>query len=373
MAVDVVVAGVGIAGSFALRKISKDIEVVGIDKREKLGFPVKCGEIIPTRKEMESLLPKLYDHSLFEIPKRFESNRTKYVCFNTGKKDFWIDFEFHVVKRDEMIQKIAEESGHRLELKVVIRGFRNGKIITNRGKYSPKVVIASDGANSRIAKDLGLWNYELSSAKQYLMKNVDCDEKVVYMFLGKQIAPGAYAWIIPKGNGYANVGVGFRKEFSDESIHKVLERFIKEYPYSSKYLKRAEIVSKIGAVVPIDIPLKKAVHGNVIFAGDSASMIISHTGGGIPISMIAGDLAGEVVNKYFSGGDLGEYDVLWKKYLWKALINSHRIKLAWDALVKNERLSSLMKLASKEDLEEIFHCKIPLKLKILYPLLRLFL
>ncbi|MCS7130341.1 MAG: geranylgeranyl reductase family protein [Archaeoglobaceae archaeon] len=371
MIVDVVVAGIGIAGAFALRKLSKELEVVGIDKREKLGFPVKCGEIIPTRKEMESLIPNLYDPSLFDIPKRFESNRTKRVYFHTGKKEYWIDFEFHVVRRDEMIQRIALESGHRLELGTVIRGFKDGKLITDKGDYEPKVLISSDGANSRIAKDLGLWSYEISSAKQYLMKNVECDEKTVYMFLGKEIAPGAYAWIIPKGNGYANVGVGFRKEFSNESVHRVLERFVKECPYSSQYLKRAEIVSKVGAVVPIDRPFGKAVHGNVIFAGDSASMIISHTGGGIPISMIAGDLAGEVVNKFFEGGSLEEYDLLWKKYLLRPLTTSYRIKKAWDLLAKSERISGLINIASKKDLEKIFHCQIPLKLKLLYPLLRL--
>ncbi|MCS7144624.1 MAG: geranylgeranyl reductase family protein [Archaeoglobaceae archaeon] len=371
MIVDVLVAGVGIAGAFALRSISKDLEVVGIDKREKLGFPVKCGEIIPTRKEMESLLPKLEDYSLFDIPKRFESNRTKKVYFNTGKKEFWIDFEFHVVRRDEMIQRIAMESGHRLELKTVIRGFKDGKIITNKGEHEPKVVIACDGANSRIAKDLDLWNYERSSAKQYLMRNVECDEDTVYMFLGKEIAPGAYAWIIPKGDGYANVGVGFRKEFSNESVHRVLDRFVKEYPPSSRYLKRAEIVSKVGAIVPIDKPIKKAVYDNVIFAGDSASMIISHTGGGIPISMVAGDLAGKVVNRYFEGGSLEEYDLLWKKYLLRPLMTSYRIKKAWDALARNERISGLINTASKEDLEKVFHCQIPWKLKLLYPFLRL--
>jgi len=369
--VDVVVAGIGIAGAFALRSLSKDLEVVGIDKREKLGFPVKCGEIIPTRREMESLLPGLYDYSLFEIPRRFESNRTKKVCFNTGKKEFWFDFEFHVVRRDEMIQTIASESGHRIEVKTVVRGFREGKLITNGVYYDPKVLLACDGANSKIAKELGFWNYELSSAKQYVMSDVECEEDTVYMFIGKEIAPGAYAWIIPKGNGYANVGVGFRRRFSSESVHKVLERFVKEYPHSSRFLKRAKPVSKVGAVVPIDRPLRKAVHGNVLFVGDSASMIICHTGGGIPISMIAGDLAGRVVNEYFEGGSLEDYDYLWKRYLGKALMTSYKIKKSWDALLKSRILYGMINWANEKDMEEIFHCKMPLKLRLIYPLLRL--
>ncbi len=370
---DVVVAGVGIAGAFALRSLSKDLDVLGIDKRERLGFPVKCGEIIPTRREMESLLPNLYDYSLFEIPKKFESNRTKKVCFNTGRREFWFEFEFHVVRRDEMIQKIALESGHRIELKTLIRGFQNGRLITNKGSFEPKVLIACDGANSRIAKDLGLWNYEISSAKQYVMRGVECEEDTVYMFIGREIAPGAYAWIIPKGGGFANVGVGFRREFSNESVHRVLERFIREYPHSSRFLKRAEVVSKIGAVVPIDRPPLKAVHSNVLFAGDSASMIISHTGGGIPISMIAGDLAARVVNEYFEGKSLDEYDLLWKKYLIEPLTRAYSIRKIWDLFARKGSLLNLMNLASARDLEEILHCRIPLKLRILYPLLGPFL
>ncbi|MEM4524539.1 MAG: geranylgeranyl reductase family protein, partial [Archaeoglobaceae archaeon] len=356
-----------------LRSLSRSLEVLGIDKREKLGYPVKCGEIVPSRKEMKRLLPNLYDYDLFEIPKRFESNRTNIISFNLPNgKSYEIEFEFHVVRRDEMIQTIAKESGHRIEREVIL-DYRNGKLITNRGERVSKVIIASDGANSRIAKSLGIWNYEISSAKQYVMRNVECDEKTVYMFLGKKISPGAYAWIIPKGNGIANVGVGFRAKFSSESVHRVLDRFVKEYPHSSKFLRRAEVVSKVGAIVPIDKPFEKAVYDKVVFAGDSASMIISHTGGGIPISMIAGDLAGKVVSRYLlENGRLEEYDELWKRYLRSRLLTSYFFRKLWDLLAEREEIFlKLMKFASAKDLEKILHCEIPWKIKIIYPILRL--
>lgn len=370
---DVIVVGVGIAGAFALRRLSRDLEVLGIDKRERLGYPVKCGEIIPTKREMKRLLPELDDYEIFDLPKRFESNRTKTISFYLPNgRCYDIDFEFHVVRRDEMIQTIARDSGHRIEREVVL-AYRNGKLYTKNGEREAKVVIACDGANSRIAKSIGLWSYEISSAKQFVMKNVECDEKTVYMFIGKEISPGAYGWIIPKGNGYANVGVGFRKEFSNESIHRVLERFVKEFPYSSQFLKRAEIVSKVGAIVPIDKPLDKAVHGNVIFAGDSASMIISHVGGGIPTSMIAGDLAGRVVNKFLlENGKLEEYDVLWKKYLEKPLLRAYFFRKLWDRFAsEEERFLKVIRFASAKDLEKILHCEVPWKLKLLRPLFRL--
>ncbi len=364
---DVVVAGIGIAGAFALRRLSRSLDVVGIDKREKLGYPVECGEIIPTKREMKTLLPDLDDYSLFDIPKLFESNRTKEVHFILPNgKVFEIEFEFHVVRRDEMIQKIAEGSGHRILLKTRIKGLRDGKLVTDGGEFDAKVIVAADGANSRIAKDLGVWKYEIVAAKQYVMRGVECDEDVVYMFVGKKIAPGAYGWIIPKGDGYANVGIGFRKKFSSGSVSEALEKFVREYKHSSQYLKKAEVVSKISAIVPIDKPLDKAVYGNVLLVGDAASMIISHVGGGIPISMVAGDLAAKVVNEYFEGGELDRYDPLWQKYLLAPLMRAYYLRKLWDKFSSDdEKMSKILGLASDKDIAAILRCQIPLKVRLL--------
>jgi geranylgeranyl reductase family protein len=375
---DVAVAGVGVAGAFALRSLSRNLDVVGIDKRDRLGHPVECGEIIPTKKEMKELLPELDDYSLFDIPKRFESNRTREFNFVLPNgKTFNVDFDMHVVNRDKMIESIAKESKHRLLLKTRVMDFKDGELILSNGKsIRPKVVVACDGANSKIAKKLNVWNYKLVPAKQYFMRGVECDEDVIYMYVGRDIAPGGYAWIIPKGQGYANVGVGFRKDFAKpgDNIHKALNRFIKEYPYSSQFLKNAEVVHRIGAVVPVDLPLKRAVYGNVIFAGDSASMIISHVGAGIPTSMVAGDVAGKVINQFFEGGKLEKFDILWKLYLLDAMERSFFIKRIWDRICESDiKVTRYLRFTSNRDMSLILRSKIPLKLKLfslLFPLFR---
>lgn len=367
---DVAVAGVGIAGAFALRGLSKSLEVVGIDKREKLGYPVECGEIIPTKKEMKALLPNLDDYSLFDIPKRFESNLTKQVHFVLPNgKTFEIDFEFHVVRRDEMIQTVAEESGHKIMLKRRIKDFRDGKLILEDGEIGAEVYVASDGPNSKIAKAMGMPRPEISPAKQYVMKGVESDEDVVYMYIGKKISPGAYAWIIPKGNGVANVGIGFRPGYADkgDTIVKALDYFVREYPYSSPFLKNAEIVSEIGAVVPVDRPLESAVKMNVLFAGDAASMVISHTGGGIPTAMVAGNAAARTINGFFEGeNDLQFYDSLWKKYLYQPLMNAYFLKNLWDKFSDSDkRISRILSFATNSDMEKILRCRIPWKVRLI--------
>lgn len=374
MDVDVAVVGVGVAGAFALRALSKDLNVVGIDKRQTLGYPVECGEIIPTKKEMRELLPDLEDYSLFDIPKRFESNRTKAFAFILPNgKTYTVDFEMHVLRRDEFIQSIAHNSGHKLLLGLRVSDFDSNLHLSSGKEVKAKVVIASDGANSKIAKKLGVWKYELASAKQYVMKGVECDEDMIYMYVGNKIAPGGYAWIIPKGDGIANVGVGLRPKFAKISIHKALDTFVGEHPYSSQFLKKAEVIGKIGAVVPVSLPLERTVYGNVIFAGDSASMILSHVGAGIPTSMIAGDIAGKVVNRYFKEGcSLQDYESLWRRAMFDAMKRSNFIKNLWDKIAScDERLCKYFTLIGNRDMGMILRSRVPLKLKVMAPFIPL--
>ena len=369
--VDVVVAGVGVAGAFTLKALSKSLNVVGIDKRETLGYPVECGEIIPTKKEIKRLLPDLDDYSIFDIPKKYESNRTKEIHFVLPNgKTYEVDFSMHVVRRDEMIQDVAKSSKHKLLLKTRVVDCDAGlsKLKTTSGTLDFKVLVACDGANSKIAKKMGVWRYELSPAKQYLMKNVDCDEDVIYMYIGKKIAAGGYAWIIPKGNGLANVGIGFRKEYAEkgDNIHKALDRFVKQYEYSRSFLKDAEIVEKIGAVVPVDLPLDKTVYNNVLFVGDAASMIISHVGAGIPTSMVAGTIAGEVINEFFEGKtSLEDYENRWRDRMFDVMKNAHFIKRLWDEIsLEEDKLVKYFKLINNRDMGLILRSKVPLKLKL---------
>ncbi len=367
MEYDVVVAGVGVAGAFTLMHLPKDIRVAGIDRRKELGYPVECGEIVPSKKEMEVLLPDLDDHSIFEIPERFTVNRTRrFVFVLPSGREIEVDFEMLVLNRDEMIQSIAGDSGHELVLGARF-DYDNGVVVDGK-RLSSRVVVASDGANSVIRRRMGIPGFEISPAKQYVMEGFEGDEDAIYMYVGRRISAGGYAWIIPKGNGIANVGVGFRHEFAEkgDNIHNALDRFVREWPHSSEMLKRAKIRSKIGAVVPVDKPLGKTVFGNVIFVGDSASMVISHVGAGIPTSMVAGKIAAGVIADHLRGNcALERYEVLWRKAMLKAMENGYVIKKMWDEMaVRDERVIRYFKLVTKKDMAAILRAGLPLKVKM---------
>ncbi|NOY11134.1 MAG: bacteriochlorophyll synthase, partial [Archaeoglobi archaeon] len=168
--------------------------------------------------------------------------------------------------------------------------------------------------------------------------------------------------------GIANVGVGFRPEFAErgDTIHKALDRFVKEWPHSSEMLRKARVISKIGAVVPVDRPLDRTVHGNVLFVGDSASMVISHVGAGIPTSMVAGKIAGEVISQHLREGlPLESYDFRWRKVMLSAMESGYYIKRLWDRMAESdERVIRYFKLVSKRDMAAILRSRVPAKVML---------
>lgn len=63
------IVGAGPAGSTTARYCAgKDLDVLLIDRRNEIGYPVQCGEFLPDAKEMYSMFPKTMDlEELFRL------------------------------------------------------------------------------------------------------------------------------------------------------------------------------------------------------------------------------------------------------------------------------------------------------------------
>lgn len=383
---DLVVIGLGPAGCFTIKSaISEGLSVLGIDKREKIGFPVECGEFYPSSTEMASLLPHVEDLGLLEIPDKFVANNTERAAMITPSGAVYsAPFEGVVLNRDKwLLHTVAETERDGAEIWTASKAIGlNGervRILTGKEELEvrAKVIVGADGTVSHVAKWVGLPRLltpeNLCPVKQHRMRDVDVDPRVVEMYLGREYAPGAYAWIIPRGKNEANVGIGFRRDYvrPGDTMSAVLERFLTKHPVAREHLKDAKIETTISAIVPVARPAEHpgdTVRGRVMLVGDSARQVIPFVGAGIPPAIIAGTIAGRVVSEYIQNGlPLTRYETEWKKQLLDALQRGHWLKILWDRLaeMKDERkLDWFFNRLSEQNLTTILRNKIPFKLRI---------
>ncbi len=220
----------------------------------------------------------------------------------------YVEIPLHgfAINKDLFLQEMAKEAvkaGAEIRVaervdSVIKEGEKVVGIKTAKGEiFKARVTIGADGYNSVIAKTSGLNNSsELIPVYQYKMVGVELDSyKTGHIYVGS-MAPGGYAWIFPKGDDIANVGIGVRP-----GAPKVyLDKFIKERP---NLFKNAKIIGIGGAAVPIGGIAKEYIGDGVILLGDAAGMVIPFTGAGIHSSIAAGKAASKIIKEAIEKGD----------------------------------------------------------------------
>ncbi|MCK5254671.1 MAG: hypothetical protein KAQ81_01515, partial [Deltaproteobacteria bacterium] len=138
-----------------------------------------------------------------------------------------------------------------------------------------KKLIASDGLQSRITRNLGLNESRVFFMKgptiEYEMVNVDCplDRGDMY-FTGENNIGGPGGIIaVPSPRGDGAYRFETMSALPGKTSYNIIEFFIKKSPFA-KWFKNAEIVEKSGAIVEIFTPLKIPCQGNILIVGDAA-------------------------------------------------------------------------------------------------------
>jgi len=342
---DVIVVGAGPAGSSAARAAAeRGLEVLLVERELEIGVPDKCGEFVPSLKEMRRLTPHAKDlERYFDPPRDLIVNRTRYVRFVfPNDREIIVEFEGVVVERKLFDKHLANEAARAgadvaTAVKVVdlLEGGRGVRAKTLSGlvELESKVVVAADGAYSLVARRAGL---PLSSSPldygigfQYEMVNVEHDPDYVDMYIGEDVAPGTYAWIIPKGPDVANVGTGVRVPFVKKglNVRDYQRNFVEKHPVASPKLRRAKPTAVKAGCIPVGGPIKEMVAGNVLAVGDAGGHTIPTVGGGIPTGLVIGSIAGRVVASHVLDGEsLSVFDGAWRAEMGETIENSSRTR-----------------------------------------------
>jgi digeranylgeranylglycerophospholipid reductase len=164
-------------------------------------------------------------------------------------------------------------------------------------EYFAPVIIAADGIESRIGFWAGLnttlYLSGFDSAAQYLLGGLKLDEECLEFYFGRELCPGGYAWVFPKGNGTANVGLAFTPALNAKvKASDLLNRFV------AQRFPGASIMETVVGGVPAYAGKKLMRVKNVLLVGDAARLVDSISGAGIANALLSGKIAGEAAAEY---------------------------------------------------------------------------
>ncbi len=382
---DVIVVGAGPAGSSAAKAAAENgANVLLIERELEIGVPDKCGEFLPSLDEMKRLSPDVPGlDKIWDIPKRCIVNNTKYVNFVfPNGVDFPVEFTGHVIERKLFDKHLANQAGRAgaeiMPFTSAIKLLDDGVRVRSGGEIfdlKSEIVIGADGAYSLIAREAGLPistdPLDYGVGYQFEMVNVDHDPEYVDMYLGEDIAPGTYAWIIPKGEDIANIGTGVRAPFMKRgmTIRDYQRNFINNHPLTAEKLKNAVPTAVKAGNIPVGGPIERTTTENVLVVGDAGGHTIPTVGGGIPPGLIIGKIAGEAAAaKINSGASLSVFDDAWKEQMGDVLYTSLRLRRMSDVVFRSKKMIDILtKLdwLTKTTISKFIYCKMDAKMKIM--------
>ena len=182
------------------------------------------------------------------------------------------------------------------------------------------------------------------------------------MYFSARFAPGGYAWIIPLGRDVANVGIGVRASYlSGERLAGILERFIAEHPVAKEKLAGGEVLAVMRGPVPAGGTAGEVFKGNMILAGDAAGHVMATSGGGIPLAVVAGGIAGRTAADAALGrAPLSIYPSRIGGEFGVQLFRSVQIRRMVDVAMKSDRLiDALFAALSPQQMKAVMRAQMP--------------
>jgi digeranylgeranylglycerophospholipid reductase len=265
---DAIGVGAGPVGSFAALNLAKrGVETAVFEEHAEIGVPSHCAGHLS--------ICSLTNLGLYPLPNGIVENTFSAATFYSpnGAK-FAVRLSKSVtcivnrVLFDRFLAEKAEAAGARFSLSTRVQSLAirdEGVMGVNverkdggKSQVTAKIVVDAEGISSRLSRQAGLTplkSDKLVYAVETEMENVkNLDEDSVEVFLGNDYAPGFYAWIIPRRNGTAKIGLATKKG----NPKAFLERLMLKHPVASKQLSKAHITQMAFHPITLGGPVSKA-------------------------------------------------------------------------------------------------------------------
>ena len=318
---DVVVIGAGPGGSVAARELAKrGRSVLLLEKREKIGYPVRCGEASTNLSDLESYGP-IDEDCIETIINGIYIYGPAGVNIEVPKPGMGLMLNRE--KFDPLLAHLAENDG--VELVTLARaesvsdvmgkepnGYRTVRVVEGLGdavrtsEVRAKMVISAEGVEARIGRSLGL---KCLQAPTMTCTGVDIQvegllTKPDYLtfWQGHDFINDGYIWSFPKQkSNVTNFGAGFL--FGGKHEKNILDT---TQEWLDKLFPGSKVNKVVGGLVPVSSTLKSYILDRFALVGDAAHHTNPLTGGGIAAAMRAGRYCANTVHQGLECGNLSK-------------------------------------------------------------------
>lgn len=320
---DLVIIGSGPAGATVGRfAAAAGLAVLLVDKKQELGAPIQCSgavsrhalEEVGVPLDEEFILEPVYGFGIYDqagTSTKIDYRQLKGDEYGTGPGRKPLGYVVDRRRFDRFLMTQAERAGVETWLKTEGKGYRSlpdGHCEVYLQRFneeitvSCKVLVGADGLMSQVGKWAGLQTHikitELAGCLQFIVDNVET-EGLLEIITGHEWAPGGYAWVFPKGHGYAEIGLGVIPTMTKHSAQWHLDKFMKQSFFRERF-KNSRILEVQGGGVPLAAPLRTQYADNLILVGDAARHVNPITGGGIHTALSGGKIAAEFLIRHLS-------------------------------------------------------------------------
>jgi flavin-dependent dehydrogenase len=303
---DVTIIGAGLAGLQCARLLGKEgLRVLLVDRKDSLAASIHTTGIF-VRRTLED----------FDIPEDCLGPAVRHVAlYSPSRRKLELvspHDEFRVGKMGELYNRyldhclragVAWLPGTRyaehtpVKNKLLVRLDPNHRGGVSRW-VTTRYLVGADGANSRVARDLGLeLNREWIVGVEDVFTGVPlAGPPRLHCFLDPTLAPGYLAWVAHDGEethvGVGGYAAGFEPVRALERFESSLEGIVD--------LSNAKQAERRGGRIPVGGVLRKIANPSGLLIGDAAGAVSPLTAGGLDPCMRLSTLAAKVIADYLN-------------------------------------------------------------------------
>jgi geranylgeranyl reductase family protein len=341
---DAVIIGGGPIGGYVAGKLAeKKLNVAIVEKNKQIGLLVNCAGLITPRvfdtvkisKELvvQNEIKGANIHSPSGKILKIGGNKLHALVIDRSRFD------------KKIIQK-AKKNGAEVFLDNNVLSFQKigGHVELKTSQtldINCKLLIGADGPFSKTRDRFSFpESIEFIRGIGAEVTGTNLNPNFVEIFVGKDIAPGFFAWIIPLNKEGTKARIGLCINQDSPNTPKYYFDYLFKHKNSSQFLENVDITKRIGGVIPLGA-LKKTYDSNVLLVGDAAAQVKPTSGGGIFTGLLCANHCSDVAFEAFQTNNftlqfLKKYHKLWTSDIGRELYLGMRFRRIYKSLTDNQ-------------------------------------